>query len=120
MIIHNPTGTTSHDEVLYTFMNNIQKVEHIWNEKSNRWIYVERNIASEIIGVNFMQGNDPNDFKQGNDYNDFKRHWCITHAGLTRFHNYMKEAFKLEANNYMQVTFLNMCIDTYIKARSQR
>ncbi len=102
MNIYIPTGTTSND---------IQKVEHIWNEKSDRWLYVERNIASEIIGVNFMQGND---------YNDFKRHWCITHVELTRFHNYMKEAFKLEANNYMQVTFLNMCIDTYIKARSQR
>ena len=102
MIIHNPPGTTSND---------MQKVEHIWNEKSDRWLYIESNIAGEIIGVNFMQGND---------YKDFKRYWCITHVELTRFHNYMKETFKLEARNYMQVTFLNMCIDTYIKARYQR
>ena len=101
MVIHNPTGTTSND---------IQKVEHIWNEKSDRWLYVERNIASEIIGVNFMQGND---------YNYFKQHGGITHVRLTRFHNYMGGAFKLEANNHMQVTFLNMCIDAYLKARSQ-
>jgi hypothetical protein len=85
----------------------MQKVEHICNEKSDRWLYVESNIAGEIIGANFMQGND---------YNDFKQNWCITHVELTRFHNYMKKTFHLEASNYIQVTFLNMCIDTYIKA----
>ena len=50
----------------------IDKVEHVWCESDDRWVYLEYNKQRKIIGMNFMQG----DFYEG-----FKRDWCKKRPG---------------------------------------
>lgn len=58
----------------------INKVEHIWNEKEDRWIYIEYNEQYRIIGLNFMQGDD---------YEYFKKNWCYNDQGLMEYYDSM-------------------------------
>ena len=41
----------------------VDKVEHVWSEKEDRWLYIEYNEQRKVIGLNFMQGDDYDDLK---------------------------------------------------------
>ena len=47
--------------------NKVIKVEHIWCDSNDRWIYLEYNEQNKICGMNFMQG----DYYKG-----FREDWC--------------------------------------------
>ena len=36
----------------------VDKVEHVWSEKEDRWLYIEYNEQRKVIGLNFTQGDD--------------------------------------------------------------
>ena len=36
----------------------VTKVEHVWCESNDRWIYIEYNAHRRIVGLNFMQGDE--------------------------------------------------------------
>jgi hypothetical protein len=38
--------------------NKVIKVEHIWCDSNDRWIYLEYNEQDKICGMNFMQGDE--------------------------------------------------------------
>jgi hypothetical protein len=56
--------------------NEIVKVVHKWSEKNDRWIYIAYNDSNNIIGLNFMQGNE---------YDLFKKDFCINDRRLNSF-----------------------------------
>ena len=62
----------------------VDKVEHVWSEKEDRWIYIEYNAQRKIIGLNFMQGDE---------YDYFKKSWCHNDQGLTEFYHSMLYTF---------------------------
>ena len=57
-------------------VNKLIKVEHVWCEEEDRWIYIERYANTEYIGLNFSQGVDKEFF------ND---HFCEVDQGLSNF-----------------------------------
>ena len=56
--------------------NKLIKVEHIWCEDDDRWIYIERYADTNFIGLNFCQNNDKEFF------ND---HFLKVDHGLSNF-----------------------------------
>ena len=89
----------------------IDKVEHVWCEDDDRWIYLEYNKQHKIIGMNFMQG----DFYQG-----FKRDWCVSDVGLTEFYESMLYTFPIEKASVSNLSFINKCMWTFHTAIAQR
>ena len=88
----------------------MDKVEHIWCEDNDRWIYLEYNKQRKIIGMNFMQG----DFYEG-----FKRDWCKSDEGLTGFYKYMLYTFP-EIPDLHALSFINKCMWSFHTAIAQR
>ena len=82
----------------------VDKVEHIWSEKEDRWIYIEYNEQHKIIGLNFMQGDD---------YEFFKEVWCHTDAGLTEFYESMLYTFPIEKVSVNNIEFINKCMRAF-------
>ena len=74
------------------------KVEHLWIEKHDRWIYIEYNKENDIIGLNFMQGDD---------YDEFIKGWCYKDRGLTIFYDHMKLSYAHEFDNITDIAFIN-------------
>ena len=60
--------------------NKVIKVEHIWCDSNDRWIYLEYNEQNKICGMNFMQG----DYYKG-----LREDWCYNDLGLTEFYETM-------------------------------
>ena len=89
----------------------IDKVEHVWCEDDDRWIYLEYNKQRKIIGMNFMQG----DFYEG-----FKKDWCKIDSGLTEFYNSMLYTFPIEKVSVSTLSFINKCMWTFHTAIAQR
>ena len=89
----------------------IGKIEHVWCEDNDRWIYLEYNKERKIIGMNFMQG----DF-----YEDFKKDWCKNDQGLTEFYNYMLYTFTIEKASVSTLSFINKCMWTFHSSIAQR
>ena len=89
----------------------IDKVEHVWCESNDRWIYLEYNKQRKIVGMNFMQG----DFYEG-----FKRDWCKSDPGLTEFYNSMLYTFPIEKASVSTLSFINKCMWTFHTAVAQR
>ena len=89
----------------------IDKVEHVWDNSNDRWIYLEYNKQRKIIGMNFMQG----DFYEG-----FKKDWCKNDQGLTEFYNYMLYTFTIEKASVSTLSFINKCMWTFHSAIAQR
>lgn len=61
-------------------IDELYSVEHKWIPESDRWIFIER-YTSGYIGLNFMQGND---------YQDFKENFCKIDKSLSEFYHTMK------------------------------
>ena len=89
----------------------IDKVEHVWCESNDRWIYLEYNKQRKIIGMNFMQG----DFYKG-----FKADWCISDVGLTEFYESMLYTFPIEKASVSTLSFINKCMWSFHTAIAQR
>jgi len=89
----------------------IDKVEHVWCEDNDRWVYLEYNKIRKIVGMNFMQG----DFYEG-----FKRDWCKSDVGLTEFYESMLYTFPIERASVSTLSFINKCMWSFHTAISQR
>ena len=89
----------------------IDKVEHVWCEDNDRWIYLEYNKQRKIIGMNFMQGDS---------YESFKKDWCNNDQGLTEFYNYMLYTFTIEKASVSTLSFINKCMWTFHSSIAQR
>lgn len=82
----------------------VDKVEHVWSEKEDRWIYIEYNAQRKIIGLNFMQGND---------YDYFKKSWCHNDQGLTDFYESMLYMFPIEKASVSSTAFIDKVMWAY-------
>jgi|TARA_B110000914_G_C15291150_1_gene366706 hypothetical protein len=89
----------------------VDKVEHIWCESDDRWVYIEYCNQRKIIGLNFMQGDE---------YGCFKKGWCINDQGLTEFYNAMLYTFPIEKVSVTTISFINKCMWAFHSAIAQR
>ena len=80
------------------------RVEHVWNNENDRWIYIEYAEGDKIIGLNFMQGYD---------YDFFIENWAVSNDGLTDFYNLMIDEFKVEKAHTTKIAFINKCLWAY-------
>jgi len=87
----------------------IFKVEHIWCEENDRWIYIEKDAEMKIIGINFMQGDE---------YKNFKEYWCTNNPPLFKFYKDMLETFNIEKASVTTLSFINKCMWAYHSALS--
>lgn len=92
-------------------MERVNKVEHVWCDSDDRWIYLEYNEINKIVGVNFMQGDD---------YVHFKKNWCVSDQGLTEFYKEMLYTFPIEKASVNTLEFINKCMWAYHAAASYR
>ncbi len=77
------------------------KVEHIWHEKDDRWIYIERDEQMKIIGVNFMQCENYEYFKEG---------FCHNNEGFFGFYKEMISLFPIEQKSVDTIEFISKCM----------
>ena len=87
------------------------KIEHIWNNENDRWIYIEYNEQMKITGLNFMQGDDYDDFANGFSFSD---------EGLFEFYTEMMITFPIKFSSVRGITFINKVMWTYISAAEFR
>ena len=87
----------------------VDKVELIWCEDNERWVYLEYNEQRNIIGMNFMQGDE---------YEDFKKSWCYSDRGLTDFYMQMLDVFPIEKASVTKLQFINKCMWVFHSAIS--
>jgi hypothetical protein len=64
--------------------DSIIKVEHVWHESSDRWIYIER-YNDDTIGLNFMQGFE---------YDYFANDYAFVDKALSDFYYENKNSFR--------------------------
>ena len=76
----------------------VTTVQHIWAKSDDRWVYLEYNKLYEIVGMNFMQGDD---------YEDFKDHWCHNDESLMAYYESMLYTFPIEKASVDTLTFVN-------------
>ena len=89
-------------------MKKIEKVEHIWCDQDDRWVYIERYEGGEI-GLNFMQGDE---------YDYFKLNWCVVDKGLSEFYEQMKITLPIEKQSNTEIGFMNIVVWAYHSAVS--
>jgi len=89
----------------------IIKVEHVWSDSEDRWIYIEYNEQYKIIGLNFMQGSA---------YDHFKAKWCYNDKGLTEFYRTMIDTFTIEEASSDTIEFINKVMWAYHAAISYK
>jgi hypothetical protein len=87
----------------------VTKVEHVWSEEHDRWMYIEYNCRHRIIGLNFMQGDD---------YTAFDSQWSCRDKGLTQFYEKMVWNFPIEKASVDTKEFINKCMWAYFDANS--
>jgi hypothetical protein len=87
-------------------MKRIEKVEHIWCDQDDRWVYIERYEGGEI-GLNFVQGNDYEYFKEG---------WCAVDKGLSEFYEQMRLLIPIQRQSESDISFINTVIWAYHSA----
>ena len=85
-------------------MERVYRVEHVWNGENDRWIYIEYNKQSKIVGLNYMQGDE---------YQLFKKRWCVSDIGLTEFYQQQKYTFQIEFEAVDSLSFVNSCMWAY-------
>lgn len=83
------------------------KIEHIWSEENDRWIYIEYNEQMKITGLNFCPGDDYDDFANGFSFSD---------VGLFHFYTEMLYTFPIEFSSVRGITFINKVMWAYISA----
>jgi hypothetical protein len=88
----------------------IDKVEHIWCNSNDRWVYIEYNDNDDIVGLNFMQGDE---------YHYFKKENCERDEALTKFYTEMLYTFpNMIVNTNSELSFINKCMWAYHSAIS--
>tara|TARA_R110002073_G_C9096979_1_gene548345 strand:- start:33 stop:329 length:297 start_codon:yes stop_codon:yes gene_type:complete len=85
----------------------LNAVEHIWYEKSDRWIYIER-YASGYLGLNFMQGDD---------YDYFKKNWCEIDKGMSEFYSTMKNDLMKLRVEMSELEFIDKVMWIYFESK---
>ena len=93
----------------YNMKDAVFKVEHIWCEASDLWMYIERDKQMKIIGINFMQGDA---------YKHFKDFWCVNNPPLFKFYKEMVYTFPVEKASVNTLEFINKCMRAYHAAVS--
>jgi len=83
------------------------KIEHIWCESEDRWIYLEYNEQNKIYGMNFMQGDE---------YEVFKAQYAENDRGLMEFYETMLYTFPIEQVSVDAITFINKVMWAYCSA----
>lgn len=73
------------------------KVVHQWCEGNDRWVYIEYD-GDQIIGLNFMQGDE---------YEYFKEKWAHNNEALVDFYNIMLYTFPIEKASCNTLEFIN-------------
>ena len=81
------------------------KQEHIWDESNDRWIFLEHK-DGVLVGLNYMQGNE---------YEDFKSRFAKNDEKLIEFAHKMKD-FKGEET---YIEFINKVIWLYFELFQQ-
>jgi len=85
----------------------LNAVEHIWYEKSDRWIYIER-YASGYLGLNFMQGDE---------YDYFKKNWCEIDKGMSEFYSTMKNDLMKLRVEMSELEFIDKVMWIYFESK---
>ncbi len=83
------------------------KIEHIWCESNDRWIYLEYNEQNKICGMNFMQGDE---------YDVFKYECAENDRGLMEFYGTMLYTFPIESKSVNTIDFINKVMWAYVSA----
>ena len=87
--------------------NKVIKVEHIWCEQDDRWIYLEYNEQNKICGMSFMQGDE---------YEVFKAEYAANDRGLMEFYETMLYTFPIEQVSVDRIAFINKVMWAYVSA----
>jgi len=87
--------------------NKVIKVEHIWCEQDDRWIYLEYNEKNKICGMSFMQGDE---------YEVFLREYAENDRGLMEFYVTMLYTFPIEQVSVDRIAFINKVMWAYVSA----
>lgn len=87
--------------------NKVIRVEHIWCEQDDRWIYLEYNEKNKICGMSFMQGDE---------YEVFKAEYAENDRGLMEFYETMLYTFPIEEVSVDRITFINKVMWAYCSA----
>ena len=88
--------------------NNITKIEHVWCEDDDRWVYIDYDANNKVNGINFMQGNE---------YELFKERWSYANKSLTEFYFEMIDLMHVEFVSCTRLEFINKCIWAWFQAR---
>ena len=83
------------------------KMECIWSEKNDRWIYIEYDEQMKITALNFMQGYD---------YRGFRDDWCHPDYALFEFYTEMLYTWPIEKASVDTLNFINTVMWTWISA----
>ena len=89
----------------------IHKVEHVWDDGEDRWMYIEYDAQGKIVGLNFMQGDE---------YGWFKKNWCKSDQGLVDFYYSMLYTFPIEKASVSTLQFINKCMWAFHAAVASR
>jgi hypothetical protein len=87
-------------------MKKISSVEHIWCDSNDRWVYKE-NYEDGEVGLNFMQGDE---------YEEFKRDWCKVDKGLSEFYEQMRITMPIQYQSESNLGFINTVMWSYHSA----
>lgn len=79
------------------------RVEHVWVEDCDRWIYIEE-YEDGSIGLNYCQGDD---------YDFFKHKFCEVDKGLSEFYEAMHRDFKVERMSVTRTEFISKTMWAY-------
>ena len=85
----------------------ITKVEHVWSKENDRWIFIQYDSNNNVVGLNFMQGEE---------YDLFTKDWCKPDFALLEFYDYMLMTFEEERKSSTKIDFINKVMWTYITA----
>ena len=79
-------------------MRELDKVVHQWCDDNDRWMYIEYDRDGIVMGLNFMQGDN---------YEDFKDQWCYNDESLMAYYEQMLYTFPIEKASVNTLTFVN-------------
>ena len=85
-------------------MERIDRVQHVWDDNNDRWIYIAYNSVGAIIGLNYMQGDE---------YEFFLNSHARRDKGLTEFYAEMVDMFPVEKQSVTNLMFINKCMWAY-------
>ena len=77
----------------------VTKIEHIWCEEDDRWLYIETH--RDGIGINY---------RHGNDYEKFKEHHCKPDKALSAFYAQARLHFDMHTAPNHSVDYINATI----------